>query len=198
MATLTHIRKHSIVHPAALIPRNCRLTNHCTLCSLTNTGCSVPLQNQSKALPPVCLQWTSELPSLRTTSPRTHQISLELEVPICQTSLPPMAQTRYLQAPLPRTSGSSPNHATSHRTQDSDFHCHASNSGSTGESQTRRGSLGHDPASSPQLVRILHLSKAAWVFHPTQKPCLSQHSHPGHRDRIMSSKSLVEIGRAHV
>src|SRR3546814_18093718 len=55
MATLTHIRKHSIVHPAALIPRNCRLTNNCTLCSLTNTGCSVPLQNQSKALPPVCL-----------------------------------------------------------------------------------------------------------------------------------------------
>src|SRR3546814_13151938 len=48
MATLTHIRKHSIVHPAALIPRNCRLTNHCTLCPLTNTGCSVPLQNQSK------------------------------------------------------------------------------------------------------------------------------------------------------
>src|SRR3546814_21201192 len=55
MATLTDIRKHSIVHPAALIPRNCRLTNHCTLCSLTNAGCSVPLQNQSKALPPVCL-----------------------------------------------------------------------------------------------------------------------------------------------
>src|SRR3546814_8918452 len=44
MATLTHIRKHSTVHPAALIPRNCRLTN---------TGCSVPLQNQSEALPPV-------------------------------------------------------------------------------------------------------------------------------------------------
>src|SRR3546814_7256919 len=55
MATLTDIRKHSIVHPAALIPRNCRLTNHCTLCSLTNAGCNVPLQNQSKALPPVCL-----------------------------------------------------------------------------------------------------------------------------------------------
>src|SRR3546814_9244250 len=55
MATLTHIRKYAIVHPAALIPRNCRLTNHCTLCSLTNTGCRVPLQNQSKALPPVCL-----------------------------------------------------------------------------------------------------------------------------------------------
>src|SRR3546814_20565415 len=55
MATLTHIRKHSIVHLAALITRNCRLTNHCTLCSLTNTRCSVPLQNQVKAMPPVCL-----------------------------------------------------------------------------------------------------------------------------------------------
>src|SRR3546814_11523994 len=95
-------------------------------------------------------QWTSELPSMRTTSPHTHQISLELEVPICQTSPPPTAQTHCLQAPLPRTSGPSPTHATSPRTQDSDLHCHASNSGSTGESQTRRGSLGHDPASSPR------------------------------------------------
>src|SRR3546814_3904071 len=57
-------------------------------------------------------QCTSELPSMRTTYPHTHQISLELEVPICQTSPPPMAQTRCLQAPLPRTSGSSPTHAT--------------------------------------------------------------------------------------
>src|SRR3546814_8645015 len=74
-------------------------------------------------------QWTSELPSMRTTSPHTHQISLELEVPICQTSPPPMAQTHCLQAPLPRTSESSPTPAPTLRTQDSDLHCHASNSG---------------------------------------------------------------------
>src|SRR3546814_2629990 len=96
-------------------------------------------------------QWTSELPSMRTTSPHTHQISLELEVPICQTSPPPKAQTHCLQAPLRRTSGSSLTHATSPRTQDSDLRYHASNSGSTGESQTRRGSLGPTP---PVLHKI--------------------------------------------
>src|SRR3546814_9244249 len=77
-----------------------------------------PEQSAAASMPS---QWTSELPSMRTTSPHTHQISLELEVPICQTSPPPMAQTHCLQAPLPRTSGSSPTHATSPRTQDSDL-----------------------------------------------------------------------------
>src|SRR3546814_20260264 len=128
-------------------------------------------------------QWTSELPSMRTTSPHTHQISLELEAPICQTSPPPMAQTHCLQAPLPRTSGSSPTHATSPRTQDSDLHYHASNSGSTGHRHVEDRSAPPPPVLHDNictLVRILHLPKAPWAFPPTQKPGLSQHHHPDH------------------
>src|SRR3546814_19595754 len=94
-----------------------------------------------------------------------------------------------LQAPLPRTSGSSPTHATSPRTQDSDLHCHASNSGSTGESQTRRGSLGHDPASSPRQClhacsnpasheSILGLPSEPKTLHDSTYPPRSTPSHP--------------------
>src|SRR5690606_4589611 len=41
------------------------------------------------------------------------------------------------------------------------------------------------------LVRVRHLAEAAWVLHATQEACLSQQSHSGHRDSIMSSESLV-------
>src|SRR5690606_9962312 len=51
----THVRQHTIVHPAALISAHCRLPNHSSLSTLTNAGSRVSLEHQGEPLSPVRL-----------------------------------------------------------------------------------------------------------------------------------------------
>src|SRR5690606_16622461 len=193
----THVRQHTIVHPAALVSAHCRLPNHSSLSTLTNAGSRVSLEHQGEPLSPVRLHHSlggalrcthlrhthiEHLPSLRAPAPKRldhqrhegaagrHQ-SLVLPKLLL---LPPPRSTLRL-----RVAASTPRHGLDPR---------------VGHGHVEDGPRAALPVLHHHvrpLVRVLHLPEAAGVLHAAQKARLPEQRQPGHRDRVMSSESLV-------